>query len=433
MALKIDAAVETRKAELNTGRVDAALCEPSLGLYALASGQEHRSGGVPSSRIFLNTLVQHAATLAKIVSDDRGSWMSATGVFQEVFEIASQSIRDAFGDARTPDTSATVLLLRGDGAAVAHVGKTRAYCIRGGHVARLTHDHRLEDDAPQEQDEVTWIAVKPSGVGGQSLGQRSKVQMDGVTFRLAPNTVIALISEGVSGIVRGDQLLALSKEYGSLPALAAATVNTAAKRQVVADCTAVLIGLTGDSGTTSATLTPVPGSTPSPSSDDSQSKPRTRPQQRTIRRFANPTPTNLPPLRATTSTMGFAQEQPLFEDLTPAQIKAVLRLGTALTLRAGDVLCEDGSPADRLFILQQGALESDDGSRQWAIGAVFGEQAILPGARRRATIKATAGCRVLAIRGDKLLELTNRDPVLAALFYRNLARRLAERVATQSS
>ncbi len=447
MTLEVDSVVETRKAELNTGRVDAVLCEPTLGLYALASGAEHPEGGQPSCRIFLNTLLSNASALASLVSDKGANWNQAKHVFQEVFQLASGAIRESFGEDE-PDTSATVLLMRESEAAVAHVGTTRAYCLRGGRVVRLTHDHREGDD----HEDKTLVPVKKQGFGEQSLGQSAPLTVDGITFRLAPNTVIALISEGVSGIVRGEQLLKLQQEARGLGSLAVATVTAAARRQVVADSTAVLVGLGGEARvvddedeTIPQTRVPLPdtsdvlprgrnrksgsgaksGSGGKSGSGAASARPASRrstPQPAPARKGAAAPTSTTGEWRRRTSTMAYALKHKLFEGLDEEQTRAALRIGVAVTLRPGEILYESGEDANKVYILQQGSLEEPKSGHRWNTGEIVGARGLLPKTLRRLTLRAVDDCRLLAFRRDKLEGLMERDPKLAAILFRNLAR-----------
>ena len=102
-------------------------------------------------------------------------------------------------------TTATALVLRPDGAWVAHVGDSRAYRVRDGVIEQLSFDHSLVWEYARRQnidpDEVQGI---PSNVIFRSLGPEPLVPIDveGV-HPIRGGDVYVLCSDGLSGLV-GD-------------------------------------------------------------------------------------------------------------------------------------------------------------------------------------------------------------------------------------
>jgi protein phosphatase len=100
-------------------------------------------------------------------------------------------------------TTGTALLLRPEGAWVAHVGDSRAYRIRDGVIEQLSFDHSLlwEYARRQHMDPATVQNI-PSNVIVRSLGPEPLVQVDiEGPHPLREGDVFVLCSDGLSGQV----------------------------------------------------------------------------------------------------------------------------------------------------------------------------------------------------------------------------------------
>jgi protein phosphatase len=105
-------------------------------------------------------------------------------------------------------TTATALVLRPDGAWVAHVGDSRAYRVRDGLIEQLSFDHSMVWEYARRQridpDEVQGI---PPNVIFRSLGPEPLVPIDieGV-HAIRPGDIYVLCSDGLSGPVSDPEI-----------------------------------------------------------------------------------------------------------------------------------------------------------------------------------------------------------------------------------
>jgi protein phosphatase len=108
-------------------------------------------------------------------------------------------------------TTATALVLRPDGAWVAHVGDSRAYRIRDGQIDQLSFDHSMVWEYARRQrmdpEEVQGI---PSNVIFRSLGPEPLVPVDieGV-HPLRNGDIFVLCSDGLSGQISDSEIGAI--------------------------------------------------------------------------------------------------------------------------------------------------------------------------------------------------------------------------------
>ncbi len=113
-------------------------------------------------------------------------------------------------------TTATALVMRDEGAWIAHVGDSRAYRIRGGHIQQLTYDHsyawemaRRLGIPPEELADVKRNVIV------RSLGPDPLVQVDlEGPYVLEDGDTFVLCSDGLSNLIPPEEIGAI---LGVLP------------------------------------------------------------------------------------------------------------------------------------------------------------------------------------------------------------------------
>lgn len=128
---------------------------------------------------------------------------------------------------------------------------------------------------------------------------------------------------------------------------------------------------------------------------------------------------------------------PLFAALGEDGLAAAAAVGSTRTYGAGQIICHQGDPGDRLYVVLQGLVKivfrSERGDeivlRTLGDEEVFGELALLDGSPRSASVVAVESTLVFMLLRDRLLELMRQHPRLADEFLRmlgQLVRRLTE-------
>ena len=94
----------------------------------------------------------------------------------------------------------------------------------------------------------------------------------------------------------------------------------------------------------------------------------------------------------------------LFADLTIEEVFDIIDAIHALTCREGETVFEQDDPGDAAYIVESGELgvfKDGEGCTvrvaTLGAGAVFGELALLDGARRSATVRALTDCHLLRL------------------------------------
>lgn len=97
----------------------------------------------------------------------------------------------------------------------------------------------------------------------------------------------------------------------------------------------------------------------------------------------------------------------------------------------GEVICHQGEPGDRMYVIQAGRVEvlREEGDaevvlRELAAGDVFGEMAIIERQPRSATVRAKGTARILTLDRRAFLTRVHEDPSLAYRILEEMSRRI---------
>jgi protein phosphatase len=105
-------------------------------------------------------------------------------------------------------TTGTCLVIRPEGAWLAHVGDSRCYRVRAGTVEQISFDHSLQWElAKRQQIDPSKLTGIPSNVIVRSLGPEPQVQVDVEgPHNLMPGDTFLLCSDGLSNQVTDQEL-----------------------------------------------------------------------------------------------------------------------------------------------------------------------------------------------------------------------------------
>jgi len=193
-------------------------------LFALADGV----GGHQMGELASETAVESVlAGFRKAPANEAYAGLLARLVQQansDVIETAASSGNHASGMA----TTLVLCALRHDRAVIAHIGDSRCYQIRGGHIAQQTRDHTLVNDqvrmgllSRNEAEEANTRHIL-----SRSLGKDFFVSADITTTMLLPGDVLLLCSDGVHNSLPEEEMVSLAA-MGTAQEAAMAMVNRA--------------------------------------------------------------------------------------------------------------------------------------------------------------------------------------------------------------
>jgi PPM family protein phosphatase len=213
-------------ARTDTGRrrlhnEDVFVCEPPV--YAVADGM----GGAQAGELAASLA---AAALAEATAALRGEEAAAELVREANRRVFRRSVEDPA--AAGMGTTVTLLLVDEPAgtAAVAHVGDSRAYRIRDGQLDQLTLDHSVVGElvrAGRLTEEEALDHPYRSAIT-RVLGTEEDVDVDTLTVELQPGDLYLVCSDGLTSMVRDEEILAKTTAHDGNPeAVAAALIDAA--------------------------------------------------------------------------------------------------------------------------------------------------------------------------------------------------------------
>lgn len=175
-----------------------------------------------------------------ILESLRANWNSSSSVNPESFATV---LRDAteqanarihqhsreFPEHRGMGTTATVAGLLGDRLYLAQVGDSRAYVIRQGKAIQITKDQSLMQRLV-EAGELTEAEAESSerrNIILQALGPDEKVTVDLTHQQIRRGDTLIICSDGLSGLVRGEEIARLAQDEREVARLCQRLVDRA--------------------------------------------------------------------------------------------------------------------------------------------------------------------------------------------------------------
>jgi protein phosphatase len=129
-------------------------------------------------------------------------------------------------------TTMVALLAGEERLALAHVGDSRAYLVRGGKIRQLTDDHSLVAELVRRR-EISEVAARGHPhrhVLTRALGVRRSVEPDLAELTPAAGDTFVLCSDGLTGHVRDEEIADVASQDGDVESLCDQLVNLANSR-----------------------------------------------------------------------------------------------------------------------------------------------------------------------------------------------------------
>ncbi len=129
--------------------------------------------------------------------------------------------------------------------AIAHVGDSRAYCLRDGELLRLTDDHSLVDELVRQGRLTPEEAIEhpQRSVITRALGPEGTVEVDTRSFRARDGDVYLLCSDGLTTMVGEAELAAVLRAHPRLSEAGEALIAAANEAGGRDNITVVLLRL----------------------------------------------------------------------------------------------------------------------------------------------------------------------------------------------
>jgi protein phosphatase len=220
------------------GNEDRYALDPQLGLCLVADGMGGHSAGQVASTLAADAVVAS-------LRESKGADATVAEKLRAAIEDANHAIYTASrqkNEYMGMGTTVVALLVEGERAAIAHVGDSRAYRVRGGRIRQLTDDHSIVGELLRRH-EITADDAREHPhrhVLTRALGVRGHVQPDLAELTLSPGDQFVLCSDGLTNHVEDHEIAKLTSEASDLEAGCAALIELANRRGGEDNITVVL-------------------------------------------------------------------------------------------------------------------------------------------------------------------------------------------------
>ena len=201
---------------------------PELGLYLVADGMGGHTAGQVASALAADAAVSALRAL-------EGATATLTEKLRHAVAAANREIFSAAEEKSELTGMGTTLvaLLSGDGrVALAHVGDSRAYLVRGGRIRQLTDDHSLVAELVRRHEISPHDALDHPHrhILTRALGVRRSVEPDLAEMTPVPGDVFVLCSDGLTGLVSADEIAKAVVDHEDLELACANLIDCANSR-----------------------------------------------------------------------------------------------------------------------------------------------------------------------------------------------------------
>lgn len=239
---------------------DNVLVDGTTGLCMVADGMGGHLAGEVASKLCVDTILARLSGVAQ--TPDTGIEALARAV-RDAIEAANREIRiNAHAAAERANMGTTVALLLPwkDKAVVAHVGDSRVYRLREGHLTPLTRDHSLL----QEQVGAGFITHEEArnshnrNLVTRALGVEDQVEPEMRVVDMHPGDIYLLCSDGLNTMVADADIEQVLAELEANPPLAAKVLINVANDNGGHDNVSVALGWLPAAPAAVAAATPAP-------------------------------------------------------------------------------------------------------------------------------------------------------------------------------
>jgi protein phosphatase len=190
-----------RRRRINEDRFAVA---PELGLYLVADGMGGHTAGQVASELAAEASLRAIRTLQDAsVSPAEKLRFAVASANRAIFEAARERPELA-----GMGTTLVAMLATEGRVALAHVGDSRAYLVRGGRIRQLTDDHSVVGELLRRR-EISAEAAREHPhrhVLTRALGVRPGVEPDLAELSPAAGDVFTLCSDGLTTHVRDEEI-----------------------------------------------------------------------------------------------------------------------------------------------------------------------------------------------------------------------------------
>ncbi len=378
-----------------TENEDRILVDPQAGLYVVCDGMGGHAAGDVAAELAVRGM-------GRLINEHRVK-LSAETSAEEILRALSEFVQSASktiyaAGSKNPaqqgmGTTLSLVWFYGARAYLAHVGDSRIYLYRQGKLHQVSKDHTVISELVERGVLPAEAAVNHpmAHVLSRALGAQELVVPDVFSVEVVPGDRFLLCSDGVYGVL-SDQQLALELGAERVEKVAETVVAEAVRHGASDNSSAVVAEIVDD---------------------------------RTENRCALGTEEALIKLEVLRGVF-------LFHDLTLGEMARVVELCTVIDIKAGEFIIREGQGGRGMYLILDGVLEVLKNGTMLARhgrGGHVGEMALVSGAARSASVRASVDSRLLHLQYEQWIGLIQREPMMGVKLLTATSEELSRRLA----
>jgi protein phosphatase len=196
----------TDRGRVRTSNQDAFAILNKCGVWIVADGMGGRAGGDIASRITVDGVADELSQRLGIRLSDSTEIQSRSDLLHQVVHRSNQAVREEAS--RHPEllgmgTTLVVLMILPrpqPTALIAHVGDSRAYCLRSGVLTQLTRDHSFVEESLRNGllTQAEAVDHPMRHVLTRAVGAELEVETEITIHALAPHDILLLCTDGLT-------------------------------------------------------------------------------------------------------------------------------------------------------------------------------------------------------------------------------------------
>lgn len=204
----------TDRGRVRTSNQDAFAILDECGVWIVADGMGGRAGGDIASRITVEGVAGELSRCLGAHLSDSTEIQSRRDLLHQVMHRSNQAVREEAS--RRPElfgmgTTLVILMILPrpqPTALIAHVGDSRAYCLRSGVLTQVTRDHSFVEESLRNGLLTQAQAVNHPmrHVLTRAVGAELEVEAEITVHTLAPQDILLLCTDGLTKMLP-DQII----------------------------------------------------------------------------------------------------------------------------------------------------------------------------------------------------------------------------------
>ena len=385
---------------------DNFLVDKKLGLFIVADGMGGHAAGEVASAIAVRAVHEEIKREKELLDDYATGASGASKVTTKdiiaLVETAVQRACSKIHEESTADpnkrgmgTTLSAIVIVGSQGFIAHVGDSRIYLARNGHIQQVTEDHTVLNELIKRgklsREQIDKVQQKNAIT--RAVGVYERVEVDTLVMELIAGDTLILASDGLHGYLETPEELAPSLALEG-DASVKALIDLANARDGKDNITTVVVKV-GEEGAVDAE----------------------RAKRLALKRDV-------------------LAHMPLFSRLTERELLRVMQAVEVREFADGELVIREGDKGDELFIVLEGRVRVSRGEQtllDLGPGEHVGEMALIRSVPRSASVHALGAAELIAIRRQDFFEILRKEHEVAVKMLWQFLGVLADRLDTTSS